>query len=120
MIGIQNVGRVTYIKIVIGFFNPGQFQDPVKIGTNDSDLRRHRRHAAETRQLFVDLGPHLLRKALVRKGLRQFGQLLGKGVCLSKFALDDPHLLAQEMLALHLVHFLLDLGMDLVFHLQHV
>ncbi len=120
MVGVEHGRGIGHVEVVGRLLHPWQVENPVDIGANDADLRRHRRHGCQPRQLLLRLGPHVVRQALGGHGSAQLVQLLGEHVQLAQLPLDDAHLLAQEVLAVGAVDLLLHLALDLVLQLQHV
>src|SRR5262249_12833420 len=85
----------------------------VEVGANDPVLRRRRRDLLEARQLTVDRLADLLRQLELGEPSAQLVQLSLLGVALAELLLDRFQLLAEEELALALLHLLLHLRLDL-------
>ena len=76
--------------------------------------------ALEPLELLLDLLPRLLRDRLLLDLLLVVLDLLGELLALAELRLDRLELLAEEVLALALVHLALRGGGDLLLHRQHV
>ena len=101
------------VEVVLGRLRPGQRQDPVEVRADDAVLGRGGRQLLEPRDLAVDGLARLLREILRLDLLAQLGHLGLLLVALAELVLDRLQLLAQEELALALVHLGLDLRLDL-------
>jgi len=120
VVGVEHGGGVGHVEIVGRLLHPRQVENPVDIGADDADLRRHWRHGRQPREFLFRLGPHVFRQVLGRHGGAQLVQLLGEDVQFAQLALDDAHLLAQEVLAVGAIDLLLHLALDFVLKLQYV
>jgi hypothetical protein len=97
---------------------PRQGDEPVHVGPDDTDLGRGRRDPAHAVDFLERPGLDLFRHA---GGFDLLAQLVDLGllrVVLAQLALDGLELLAQDVLALGLVHLGLDLGLDLALQLE--
>ncbi len=103
----------------VEFFH-GQINDPVNIGADDADFGRHRRHLIEPLEFLHGNGFGLVGQVGRLDLLLQLDGVAGEDIAFAQFVLDLPHLLAEIELALALIHFVLDTGVDLVLQLQHI
>ena len=110
---VEDLARVGEVEVVLGGLRPGQREDPVDVGANDAVLGRGGGEALEPGQLAVDGLPRVLGQAGRLDPLTQLADLCLLGVALAELLLDRLHLLAQEELALALLHLRLDLRLDL-------
>ena len=110
---VQHLTRVREIEVVLRRLRPGQRQDPVDVGADHAVLGRGSREALEASQFAVDGLARLLRQVGRLDPLAQLADLRLLGVALAELLLDRLHLLAQEELALALLHLRLDLRLDL-------
>ncbi len=108
------------VEVVLGGLVPRQREDPVEVGADDAVLRGGRRQLLEPRELAVGGLADVLREVLRLDLLAQLGQLGLLVVALAELVLDRLQLLAQEELALALLHLGLDLGLDLRAELDHL
>ena len=115
---VEDPGGFLDVELVVGRDVPRQPDEPVDVGPDDADLRRGGRDPAHPVDLLDRPGLDLLRHAggldLVAK-LVDLGLL---GVVLAELALDRLELLAEDVLALGLVHLGLDLGLDPALELE--
>ena len=106
------------VEVVVGGDVPGQADQPVDVGPDDADLGRGGRDPAHAVDFLERARLDLLGHA---RGLDLLAQLVDLGllrVVLAELALDGLQLLAQDVLALGLVHLGLDLGLDLALELE--
>ena len=102
---IQDLLGVGYVQPVAREFFPGQFRQPVQIGTHHVGLGRVRVHAGQTAQLLVGLLAHVLGHAgLVQGGPQAFQLFFSLIVLVAKFAADGLELFAQKVVFLRFVH----------------
>ena len=99
----------------------GSESDPVEVRPDDAVLGRGRREPLEPRRA---RGRPTLRtssgSSIASKRRPQLGELRRFGVALAELVLDRLQLLAEEELALALLHLLLDLRLDLRAELEHL
>ena len=108
------------VVLDLGALLPRDLHQPVDVVAHDGRLGRHRRHELELRELGVRLVAGFLRHAGARDALLELGDLVGRVVHLAQFLLDRLHLLVEVVLALALLHLLLDAAADALLDLQHV
>ena len=120
MIGFEYVLGVLQVAVDLGPLLPGRAQQPVDVVANDRRLGRHRRHQLELVELGLGLFASLLGHAGGLDLALELGDLVVAVVDLSELLLNGLHLLIQVVLALALLHLLLDAAADALFDLQHV
>ena len=109
---VEDLGGLLDVVAVVGRDVPRQADEPVDVGADDADLGRGGRDPAHPVDFLERAGLDLLGHA---RGLDLLAQLVDLGllrVLLAQLALDGLHLLAEDVLALGLVHLGLDLGLD--------
>ena len=99
---------------------PGQAEDPLEVGADDAVLGGRRRQPLEPAELPLGGLPDLLGQLRLVEPLAQLVHLGLLGVALAELGLDRLQLLAQEVLALALLHLGLDLRLDLRAELEHL
>ena len=104
---------VVEVEVVLGERAPRQRQDPFEVGADDAVLGRGRRQPLEPPELALGGLAHILRQRQLREPLAQLVHLGLLGVALAELLLDRLQLLAQEVLALALLHLRLHLRLDL-------
>ena len=115
---VEDAGGFLDVELVVRRGVPGQADEPVHVGPDDPDLRAGRRDPAHPVDLLDRPGLDLVRHA---GGFDLLAQLVDLGllrVVLAELALDGLELLAQDVLALGLVHLGLDLGLDPALELE--
>ena len=108
------------VVLDLGALLPRDLHQPVDVVAHHGRLGRHRRHELELRELGARLVPGFLRHAGACDALLELGDLVGRVVHLAQFLLDRLHLLVEVVLALALLHLLLDAAADALLDLQHV
>ena len=115
---VEDPGGFVDVELIVGRDVPGQADQPVDVGPDDADLGRGGRDPAHPVDFLdrprLDLLGHAGRFDLLAQ-LVDLGLL---GVVLAQLALDRLELLAQDVLALGLVHLGLDLGLDPTLELE--
>ena len=115
---VEDPGGFLDVELVVGRRVPGQADQPVDVRPDDADLGRGGRDPAHPVDFLdrpgLDLVGHAGGFDLVAK-LVDLGLLR---VVLAQLALDRLELLAQDVLALGLVHLGLDLGLDPALELE--
>ena len=106
------------VELVLRGRVPGQPDQPVDVGADDPDLGRGRRDPAHPVDLLDRPGLDLVGHAGRLDLLAQLVDLGLLRVVLAELALDRLELLAQDVLALGLVHLGLDLGLDPALQLE--
>ena len=118
MVLVEDARGLLEVEIVIGRHVPGQADQPVDVRPDDADLGRCRWNAAHA----IDFLDRARLDLLGHAGLLDlFAQLVDLGllrVFLAQLALNGLELLAQDVLALRLVHLGLDFGLDLALQLE--
>ena len=110
---VEHPPRVVEIEVVVRERAPRQADEPIDVRTDDAVLRGGGRKLLEPRQLTVDGLANVLRQLHLVEARAQLVDLGLLGVTFAELVLDRLQLLAQEELALPLLHFLLDLRLDL-------
>ena len=117
---VQNGRRRSDIELIVRPHVPRQLGDGGQVGSDDRSLGGVGVHAAQAVQLAVDF---LLDVTVQAQRLNLAAQLLGlvglAVLAAVQLLLDDLHLLAQVVFALIAVDLFLDLGADLLLHIQH-
>ena len=108
------------VEVVLGERLPRQRDDPLEVGADDAVLGCRLRQALEPRQLAIGGLLSVLRQRQRLEPLAQLVDLGLLGVALAELGLDRLQLLAQEVLALALLHLRLDLRLDLRAELEHL
>ena len=115
---VEDPGGFLDVELVVGRDVPGQADQPVHVRPDDADLGRRGRDPAHPVDFLDRPGLDLVGHA---GGLDLLAQLVDLGllrVVLAQLALDGLELLAQDVLALGLVHLGLDLGLDPTLELE--
>ncbi len=99
---------------------PRQLDHRVEVGAHHRVFGGVLGHALQTLQLLSRLGEHFLGHACVVDRLRELRELLCAFVAFAEFLLDRLHLLAQEELALAVLHRLARLVADFLGELQYL
>ena len=121
VVRVEHRARVLEVEVVLGERRPRQREDPLEVRADDAVLGRGRRQLLEPRELAVGRLAHLLGQLAERvEPLAQLGDLGLLRVALAELLLDRLQLLAQEVLALALLHLRLDLRLDLRAELEHL
>ena len=120
VVGVEHLARVREVEVVLGRHAPRQRGDPLQPGADHAVLGRGLRELLQPRELAVGLLAHDLGQLERGELLAQLVDLgLGR-VALAELLLDRLQLLAQDVLALGLVHLGLDLRLDLGADLEHL
>ena len=112
VVAVEHLARMGEVEVVIGRDGPGERREPLEVGPDHAVLGRLRRQALKARELAFRLLHGVLgetRRLDLRTQLLRLDLLL---VELAELLLDRFHLLAQEPLALALLHLRLDLRLD--------
>ena len=99
---------------------PRALHQPVDVVAHHGRFGRHRRHQLELVELARGLVARFLRHAGLLDALLQLRDLVRRVLDLAQLLLDGLHLLVQVVLALALLHLLLDAAADALLDLQHV
>src|SRR6266508_555832 len=97
------------VEVVVGRLVPREAEDPLEVRADDAVLRRCGGQLLESRELAVDRLARVLRERDLGCALAQLLQLGLLGVTLAELVLDRLQLLAEEVLALGVLHLRLDL-----------
>ena len=120
VVAVEDVAGLGDVELVLGGDRPGQLHQPLEVGPGDGVLGRRRLHHLQAVELLqrdlLDVGRHLG----VGDLLPEVVEVAAALVDLAQLFLDRLQLLAQDVLALVAPHLLLDLGVDLLAHLQHL
>ncbi len=116
MVLVEHLARVGEVEAVLAGETPRQAGQPVEVGAGDRRFRRVRVAALEALDLAVELLTRGVGQAALVGLLPPAGDLLGQVVALAELLLDGLELLAQEVLALRLVHLVARLRGDLLLH----
>ena len=99
---------------------PRHLDEPIDVVADDGGLGRHRRHQLQ----LVELGGRFLLRFLRHAGgfdlLLELRKLVRRVLHLAELFLNGLHLLIQVVLALALLHLLLDAAADALLDPQHV
>ena len=118
MVLVQDPCSGLDIELVVGADVPRQPNQPVDVGADDADLRARRGDPAHPVDLLDRPGLDLLRHPRGFDLLAELVDLGLLGVLLAELTLDRLELLAEDVLALGLVHLGLDFGLDLALQLE--
>ncbi len=118
MVLVQDLLGVVEVEVVIGLDAPRQADEPVDVGADDALLRAGARDAGQAVDLLEGALLDLVRHGRLLDLLAQLGRLGDGRIVLAELLLDGLHLLAQDVLALGLVHLGLDLGLDAALELE--
>ena len=99
---------------------PRNLEQPVDVVTNDRRFRRHRRHELELVELRRRLLLPFLRHAGRFDAAFHVGELVRRVFHLAELFLNRLHLLIEVVLALALLHLLLDTAANTLLDAQHV
>jgi hypothetical protein len=120
VVGVQHLAGVRHVEVVVGLDVPRQLDQPLQVGADHPVLGGGRWQALEPRQLALGRLPGVLGERRLLDPLPQLVDLGLSFVALPQLVLDRLQLLAQEVLALALLHLRLDLGLDLGAELHHL
>ena len=115
---VQDLLGLVEVEVVIGLNAPGQADEPVHVGADDALLGGCARDPTEPIDLLERLLLDLVGHGRLLDLLAQLGGLGDRRIVLAELLLDRLHLLAQDVLALGLVHLGLDLGLDSALQLE--
>ena len=117
---VEDAPRLLEVEVVLGHLVPRQRDDPVQVRADDAVLGRRRGQLLQPGELALRCLADILGQLQLgelRAELVHLGLLL---VALAELLLDRLQLLAQEVLALALLHLRLDLRLDLRAELDHL
>jgi hypothetical protein len=110
---VEDLPRALEVEVVLGGLRPRQRENPVKVCADHAVLRRGRRQPLQASELAVDsLANFLGQLDLLDAGLELL-ELSLLGIAFTELLLNRLQLLAQEVLALALLHLGLDLRLNL-------
>ena len=120
VIGIQHLLRLAQVFLDLGARLPRHLYHPVHIAANHGSLGRHGRHHLQLGKLGLGLFTGIFRHAgLFNLAIEGF-KLIRAIFQLTQLFLDGLHLLVEVILALALLHLLLDASTDALLDLQQV
>ena len=117
---VEDGARVLEVEVVLGRLVPRKREDPLEIPADDAVLGCGGRKLGEPVELAAGCAVGLLGKMRLldlAAELRYLGLLL---VAFAELVLDRLELLAEEVLALRVLHLRLHLGLDLRAELEHL
>ena len=120
MVLVEDEARVLEVEVVLGGLVPGQGEDPLEVAADDAVLGGRGRELGEPVELAARGAVGLLGEVGLldlAAELRDLGLLL---VAFPELILDRLQLLAEEVLALGVLHLRLHLGLDLRAELEHL
>ena len=120
MVAVQDLLRTADIKVIHRESVPRQVQTGVQIGADDRCLLIGALHLGKTVYLLEQLLLAVLRKVQFRDLAAVLVRLSVGVVALAQFIADDVQLFVQVIIALVLVHGLVDLFRDLLFNFHHL
>src|SRR5208337_1344452 len=104
MVFVENASRLRNVNWSFLREAPGQFDQPIEIGSNHSVFSRRFWHSLQPAQFLASLVLNLLWHICLGDRLAQLGRFFGlSSLPLTELALDRRHLLAKQNLALTLV-----------------
>ena len=118
MVLVEDDRGLADVEVVVGRDVPGQADEPVDVGPDDADLGRGGGDPAHPVDLLERPRLDLLGHARALDLLAELVDLGLLRVVLAELALDGLQLLAEDVLALGLVHLGLDLGLDAALQLE--
>ncbi len=113
MVGVEDLAGVCEVEVVVGERSPRERQDPLEVGADHAVLRGRRRQLLEPAELALCRLGDVLRQRQLAETLAQLVHFRLLGVGLAELLLDRLELLAEEVLALPLLHLRLHLRLDL-------
>jgi hypothetical protein len=114
VVGVENFLGLGDFDFSAGSFGPGQHGQPLDVVARDRIIGGHGRHAGEASEFLERFFFYIVGHAGGFDFLLEFFGVAGAFILLAQFFLDRLHLLAQVVLALRLLHAILDFGLDLV------
>ena len=108
------------VVVHLGLLFPRALHQPVDVVAHDGRFGRHRRHQLELVELGHRLVARFLRHAGLLNALLELRELVRRVLDFAQLLLNGLHLLIQVVLALALLHLLLDAAADALFDLQHI
>ena len=114
MIQVENLLRLGDVHFAAGRLGPRQHRQPLDVIARERVVGGHGRHPREPVELLGGFLLHLGRHACGFDLLPQLLDILLALVQLADFLLDGFQLFAQVVIALRLLHLVLDFGLDLV------
>ena len=120
VVAVQNLLRTADIKVIHRESVPRQVQTGVQIGADDRCLLIGALHLGKTVYLLEQFLLAILRKVQFRDPAAVLVGLSVGVVALAQFIADDVQLFVQVIIALVLVHGLVDLFRDLLFNFHHL
>ncbi len=114
MIQVENLLRLGDVHFAAGGLGPRQYRQPLDVVARERVVGGHGRHPRKPVELLGSLLLHLCRHACGFDLLPQLLDILLALVQLADFLLDGLQLFAQVVIALRLLHLVLDFGLDLV------
>ena len=119
MIFIQNLLRFFQVLLVFGFYRPGQSGQPFQVRAQNVVLRRQRRNARQTIELFLRFLIHFRRQVCLLQFFTQKRNISLRFIGFAQFFLNDPQLLLQKEMALGFEHLILYLVVQFALDAQH-
>ena len=120
VVGIEDLFGLEDVDLTAARFRPRQHRQPLNVVAGDRIVGCHRRHALQPVQLLQRFFLHFFRHSRAFNLLPQVFNILLAFVGFAQLFLDGFHLLAQVVLALRLLHAVLDFSLDLVAKLLHL
>ena len=120
VVGLQHLLRGGDVQMHLAALLPRRLHQPVDVVAHHGRFGRHGRHELELGELGIGLVARLLRHAGGLDALLELADLVRRLVEVAEFLLNGLHLLIQVVLALALLHLLLDAAADALLDLQHV
>ena len=120
MVFVQYLGSMRQVMLHPSPLFPRHGQHPIQIGTDDGGFGRGGRHHLELAELLGGLVDGLLRHPGFLDALLVLFRLVGYVLELAHLFLDGLHLLIEIVLALGLLHLILDPRADALLDLQQI
>ena len=114
MIQVEDLLRLGDVHFAAGRLGPRQHRQPLHVVAGERVVGGHGRHPGEPAELLGGLLLHLVRHACRFDLLPQLFDILLAFVELADLLLDGFQLFPQVVIALRLLHLVLDFGLDLV------
>ena len=120
MIGLEYfLGRAD-VEMHLAALLPRRLHQPIDVVAHHGGFRRHRRHELELGEFGVRFLARFLRHARRFDAFFEFADFVRRIIEVAEFLLNGLHLFIQVVLALALLHLLLDASANPLFDLQHV
>ena len=118
VVGVEDGPGIGQVEVVVGARGPRQLEHRVQPGLDPAVLGVLRRHALELVDLLLDRGGHALGQLVGDLGESRPVRVGGLALVVAQLLADRRHLLAQQELALGLLHAVGDVAADALGQLE--